>query len=299
MSEKKPLIMIVEDNKDIVFNIKLTLEFNNYEVISAENGKEALDKLKKVDRLPEIILSDIMMPEMDGYDFFKYISEDHKLNMIPFIFLTARTSPNDVRFGKMLGVDDYLTKPFEEEDLLAIIAGKINRRKKIESINQNFQSLISSIQADLGPSISREDKNLVLLLIVFWDDLSGPLLKDYFPKDIKTSYSIKEIGQQLFQATVSIYGQDNITKSEGILLNIENIQKFGYIFFDSYPDSSTRSKERQYMIAVISPNITYFQSLKIKEIFEKISNLIKNQEKYKLKTYWKKISELLSTPIVK
>ena len=113
----KPLILVIDDYQDILDNLKMILSLNNFEVITSKNGKEALETLLTLKTLPEVIISDIMMPEMNGYDFFKTVSESPKWNRTPFLFLTARTSPTDVRFGKMLGVDDYLTKPFKKEDL--------------------------------------------------------------------------------------------------------------------------------------------------------------------------------------
>ena len=82
----KPLILLVEDNPGVLLNITVTLEFNEYEVISATNGKEGLSTLAKIERLPDLIISDIMMPEMDGYEFFENVSENPKWNQIPFSF---------------------------------------------------------------------------------------------------------------------------------------------------------------------------------------------------------------------
>ena len=115
----KPLVLVVDDNKDILFNLKLLLESNNYLVETAETGEDALKVLSDLKNPPDIIISDIMMPKMDGYHFFETISENLKWNRIPFIFISALSTPEDIRLGKMLGVDDYLTKPFKEEDLLA------------------------------------------------------------------------------------------------------------------------------------------------------------------------------------
>ena len=109
----KPLILVVEDNRDLLFSLNLILESNNYKSITSRNGKEALVILNELDQVPDIIISDIMMPEMDGYEFFKEISNSSRWNRIPFIFLSARSTPQDIRFGKLLGVDDYITKPFQ------------------------------------------------------------------------------------------------------------------------------------------------------------------------------------------
>ena len=293
----KPLIFVVEDNLDILFAIKLLLESNNYKVVTAKNGKEALNKLSKLKHNPEIIISDIMMPELDGYDFFNAVSDDPRWGLIPFLFLTARATPKDIRFGKMLGVDDYLTKPFKEEDLLAVISGKITRKKKIDSLNKRIEKLLQTLKKEITPSISEEDKGLVILLIVIWDDHIGPAIDNFFPKEEKLPFSISQVGQQLFQATISIYGHEDVTKAEGILLNIENIKRYGYLFFDSYPDPTARAGERQFMIGVIAPKISFFDSLKIKEILKEISNLVKKKKDFDLAEYREKVLDLLTSPL--
>ncbi|MHA2088571.1 MAG: hypothetical protein ACW972_09860, partial [Promethearchaeota archaeon] len=215
------------------------------------------------------------------------------LNHIPFIFLSGRNTPEDVRLGKMLGVDDYLTKPFHTEDLLAIIAGKISRNKNVKEINAKLEVLLSSVKTKTIPSISEEEKTEVILLVVFWDDRTGPKLTANFPDNGHPSFSIEKMGQQLFHAIVSLYGYENISKAEGILLNIENFKRKGYIFFDSFQDNSVRGGERRYMIALVAPKINYFDSLKIKEIFKEISSKIKDQKDWNIENYWEKLSTIL------
>ena len=294
----KPIILIVEDNDDILLNIKLTLEFNDYEVLTANNGKKGLKVLTEQKKLPEIIVSDIMMPEMDGYDFFQAVSDNPRWSDIPFLFLTARSSPEDIRFGKMLGVDDYLTKPFKEADLLATISGKLARKKRAESYNEKIIGMLKTLKVESSPSISEDEKHQVVLLVVMWDDYIGPDLREYYPEKQKLPIPIKELGQQLFQSAVSIYGHDDMTKAEGILLNIENIKRFGYIFFDAYIDDTTRAGERQFMIGIIAPRISYFESFKIKEILKEISAKIKEKEDWDVKEFWEKILNVLSAPTI-
>jgi DNA-binding response OmpR family regulator len=118
-------ILIIEDNKDIRENTADILELANYEVYTAENGKHGIELAKKA--TPDIILCDIMMPELDGYDVLLYLSKEKKTASTPFIFLTAKTERADVRKGMNLGADDYLTKPFEENELLEAIATRLNK----------------------------------------------------------------------------------------------------------------------------------------------------------------------------
>ncbi len=132
------LIMVVDDNNEFLIGIKLTLEMEGFKIWTAINGQDALDGLHAVfsgqthketgfTRLPDLILSDIMMPVMDGYDFYSQVRDDPHLHHIPFIFLTAKSSDKEIRLGKELGADDYLSKLNPLEDVLASIRGKLKR----------------------------------------------------------------------------------------------------------------------------------------------------------------------------
>ena len=145
--------------------------------------------------------------------------------------------------------------------------------------------MLLSLSKDGMRSISEEDKSQVILLIVQWDDHIGPKILNYLPKEENLPFSISQVGQQLFQATVSIYGHEYVTKAEGILLNIENINRNGYVFFDSYPDPTARSSRREYMLGVIAQNINFFNSLKIKEILKEVSIEIKAKNPPDLAVY--------------
>jgi len=292
----KPLILFVEDNADLLYAIKLNLESNNFKVITAKNGKNALNILSNLDEVPEVIISDIMMPEMDGYEFFTEVSKIPKVNQVPFIFLTAKSSPEDIRFGKMLGVDDYLTKPFNEKDLLAVISGKIKRNKNIKSITEKMDTFFSSFDIEIEPSVLPDDIEKIIIILMFWDDKYGPKLINHYPK--YSNLSFQDIGTQLFQATLFIYGHGKITNAEGILLNLKNIKMSGYAYFNSYPDESERYGQKQYMLATIAPNINYFHSLKIKELFNLASNKIDSKKKVDLKIVWKEVSDILTASVI-
>ncbi|MFW9998048.1 MAG: PleD family two-component system response regulator [Candidatus Odinarchaeota archaeon] len=124
------LILVVKDQPEVLFILQITLDCKSYEVLVARNRKEALELLLNTSTSPDLIISDIMMPEMDGYDLFKEVSSHPRWCHVPFIFLSTRTSSEDMWSGKLLGVDDYITKPLEE-DLLAIIIGELTRKEKI------------------------------------------------------------------------------------------------------------------------------------------------------------------------
>ncbi|MBQ0786265.1 MAG: response regulator, partial [Oceanihabitans sp.] len=116
-------ILLIEDNQDVRENTADILELSNYTVITAENGKIGVEKAIK--HAPDIIICDIMMPILDGYGVFESLSKNHKTARIPFIFLSAKSEKTDIRKGMNIGVDDYLTKPFEEDELLDAIVCRI------------------------------------------------------------------------------------------------------------------------------------------------------------------------------
>lgn len=139
-------ILLIEDNLEVRENIAELLELANYTVITAKDGKEGV-KLAK-ENTPDLIICDIMMPELDGYGVLQLLSRNPNTNSIPFIFLTAKTEKSDFRKGMNLGADDYLTKPFEEIDLINAIESRLNRSKNlkkehpstVEGINSFIQS---------------------------------------------------------------------------------------------------------------------------------------------------------------
>jgi DNA-binding response OmpR family regulator len=119
------VILVVEDQPAMQRNIQMSLEMSGYTVVVAANGIEALDALRS--QPIDLILADVAMPHMNGYQLYEALRQDVRWVAIPFIFVSARGLDSDVRYGKGLGADDYLVKPFQLEDLLAIVAGRLRR----------------------------------------------------------------------------------------------------------------------------------------------------------------------------
>ncbi len=118
-------ILLIEDNDAIRENTAEILELTGYTVHTAENGKIGVEKA--ISEKPDLVICDIMMPVLDGYGVLHIFNKNPLLAGIPFIFLTAKTERNDFRKGMELGADDYLTKPFDESELLSAIEGRLNR----------------------------------------------------------------------------------------------------------------------------------------------------------------------------
>lgn len=120
-------ILIIEDDELLRNNTAELLELSGYEVITASNGEEGIGQAKQ--EAPDLIICDIMMPKMDGYQVLESMMGDEKTRYIPFIFLTAKTEHKEIRKGMDMGADDYLTKPFDEADLLNSIEGRLEKAK--------------------------------------------------------------------------------------------------------------------------------------------------------------------------
>ncbi len=138
MEQKR--ILIADDEEDIVTSLQFTLEKEGYECLTASDGQEALDKAKG-EKLDLIIL-DIMMPKINGYKVSRLLKFDVKYRGIPIIMLTARAQEKDKNIGKETGADEYVTKPFEMEDLVQLVAKHLSKEKsKVEEdANLHIQS---------------------------------------------------------------------------------------------------------------------------------------------------------------
>lgn len=132
--------MLIEDNPEMRENTTEILELAGYRVISAENGKVGVDYAQK--NLPDLIICDVMMPELDGYGVLHILSKNASTRGIPFIFLTAKAEKEDFRKGMNLGADDYITKPFNDVELLDAIE---TRFKKIDLLKKEFSKNIEGL----------------------------------------------------------------------------------------------------------------------------------------------------------
>ena len=122
-------ILVVDDQPEILENLGLVLEAEGYRVLSASDGSEALAVLRI--QPVDLIIADIAMPGMNGYQLYERVRENPQWVAVPFLFLTARALDSDIRFGKEMGVDDYLTKPIQPEDLLAVVQGRLKRAQQL------------------------------------------------------------------------------------------------------------------------------------------------------------------------
>ena len=123
-------ILIIEDQAPMRRNLALMLELEGYDVATAENGRDGLAKVRSF--RPQLIVCDVMMPEIDGYAVVQALRADPEFALVPFIFLTAKGDKADLRIGMNFGADDYLTKPVIREDLLAAVESRLAKARAVE-----------------------------------------------------------------------------------------------------------------------------------------------------------------------
>lgn len=150
-------ILVIEDNKDLCEDIVEMLDLEGYEAFKAENGKIGIKIAQR--EHPDLIICDIMMPEMNGFEVLEILRANSDTAVIPFIFLTAKTERLDMRQGMVLGADDYLTKPFDVDELLNSIATQLQKRDDMNAdvdrrMEQLRENIVTALPHELRISLN-------------------------------------------------------------------------------------------------------------------------------------------------
>jgi len=140
-------ILVIDDNNDIRENTAEILDMAGYKTLTAENGKKGVDLALK--EKPDLIVCDIMMPELDGYGVLHLLRKNPDMQSTPFIFLTAKTERTDLRKGMEMGADDYITKPFDDIELLNAIEIRLKKAEVFEQKYSMSQPGISQFLKDV------------------------------------------------------------------------------------------------------------------------------------------------------
>lgn len=226
-------ILLIEDDTVLRENTAELLELSNYDVISASNGKIGVNKAKKI--LPDIIVCDIMMPELDGYGVLDALSKNSDTKYIPFIFLSAKTEHKDIRKGMNLGADDYITKPFNEDDLISAIESRLakaailkderDRNKNNSDINESEIKTLNDFKNYIN-DYGKVFKYLKNDIIYKEGDHSNYIY--LINKGVVKCHKIDEFGKEL---TTGLYKEDDL---------------FGYLSFKQnipYQETATAIKD--------------------------------------------------------
>jgi len=217
MSKK---VLIIEDNNDIRDNVVEILELANYQVFEANNGKTGVDLANK--NLPDIILCDIMMPELDGYGVLYLLNKNAETATIPFIFLTAKAERLDLRKGMEMGADDYLTKPFDDMELLNAIETRLKKKELQEEFySKSLDSLSTLVSknnglAELKKVIhERKTRQFKKNQVIYYEGDKGNGLYLVLKGNVKT-IKLAEDGRELM---TGIYSDDSYLGIHAMLSN--------------------------------------------------------------------------------
>src|SRR5437762_8317964 len=144
-------ILVIEDEPEMRRNITALLRYYDYEPIAAENGRQGIETARR--EKPDLILCDVMMPELDGHAVLQALQSEASLARIPFIFLTAKGEKDDLRSGMDLGADDYLTKPVAHADLVRAIEARLRRSEQqaTREFKPDFSSVAPLMKLGLTP----------------------------------------------------------------------------------------------------------------------------------------------------
>jgi CRP-like cAMP-binding protein len=220
---KKTSILLIEDNEDIRESTVEILELAGYNVFKADNGKTGVELAQQ--HQPDLILCDIMMPELDGYGVLFMLNKNPKTSAIPFIFLTAKAERPDMRKGMEMGADDYLTKPFDDIELLNAIETRLQKKEKQQAFySKSLESLSTLVNHNDGLSelkkliAERKIRQVKKKQVIYYngDAVSGIYL--VLTGKVKT-FVMSADNRELLTA---IYGPDEYFGIQALLINSTN-----------------------------------------------------------------------------
>ena len=191
-------ILVIEDEEDILENLCELLDTEGYLVEGASNGKQGVEYALR--HTPDLIISDLMMPEMDGHDVLRIVRSNPETRLVPFIFLTARADKMDIREGMNLGADDYLTKPFNLDELLEAVASKFD---KAAMLRQAIDDQMNDLRRNITTAIPHELRTPLAAIIGFteilvddWKTMEMHDVHSMLSEILKASHRIKTLTER-------------------------------------------------------------------------------------------------------
>lgn len=283
-------ILLIEDNKDVRENTAEILELAQYSVITAKNGKEGVELAQK--QKPDLIICDIMMPVLDGHGTLHLLSKNEETSSIPFIFLTAKAERSDFRKGMEMGADDYLTKPFDDVELLNAIESRLKKNNILKrEFTKNMEGINDFINEAKGiESLKKLSEERDIRIYKKKDDIykEGSYPKGiYFVNKGKVkTYQTNELGKELITEL----------HKEGDF--------FGYLSLlqdEKYTSSATALEDSEiYMIPKEDFfSLIYKNSEVSRKFIEMLSNNLRENEKQLVKLAYNSVRKRVAEALVK
>lgn len=197
-------ILLIEDNKEMRENTSEILELSNYKVFTAENGKIGVEKAQK--EKPDLIICDIMMPVLDGYGVLHLLSKNPETANIPFIFLSAKAERSDFRKGMEMGADDYVTKPFDDIELLNAIESRLKKvelsKRDFAQSAEGFDSFIKEVKSieSLKKLSEKHDVSVFKKKQIIYNEGSIPRTIYFVKKGKVKTFKTNEFGKEFINS---------------------------------------------------------------------------------------------------
>ena len=283
-------ILLIEDNKDVRENTAEILKLAQYNVITAVNGKEGVELVQK--EKPDLIICDIMMPVLDGHGVLHMLSKNEETSSIPFIFLTAKAERSDFRKGMEMGADDYLTKPFDDVELMNAIESRLKKNEILKKeFTKNFQGINDFINEAKGiDSLKKLSEDRDVRHYKKKDDIYR---EGSYPKGI---YFVSKGKVKSFQTSDN--GKELITElhKEGDF--------FGYLSLlkdEKYTDSAQALEDSEiYMIPKDDFFALIYKNAEVSRRFiEILSNDLQDREKQLVKLAYNSVRKRVAEALVK
>ncbi|WP_235296433.1 response regulator [Portibacter marinus] len=242
-------VLIIEDDDNIRENVAEILDLSGYATLQAKNGKEGVRLAQNSN--PDLILCDVMMPELDGFGVLKIINKNPALLHVPFLFLTAKTEKMDFRKGMGLGADDYITKPFDDTELLECIEMRLKKSeslRKIDSTQAGLKTFFNEAKAEQALeklSENREERRFNKKALIYEEGQYPKYLFHIIEGHVKT-YQTSELGKDLIN---NLYGpgdffgyvpilanetyQENALAQEDTIVTLIPVKDFRLLLFNS------------------------------------------------------------------
>ncbi len=206
MNSYKQKILVIDDLPDNVYTLKEILTTENFDVVSATDGESGIKTA--INEQPDMIICDIMMPNMNGFEVMNFLKNNPKTATIPFIFLSAKSEIKDIREGMKIGADDYITKPFDHKELLNVI--KVRLQKK-----ELFEKKIEDLRQSISFAIPHELKTPLMSILGF----SQILMEDF--KSLK-KIEVYDIAEKIHSAGERL---NSLIQKVLLTINLEFISK--------------------------------------------------------------------------
>lgn len=221
-------IVAIEDNLEILDNLVDLLEAEGHEVHPAADGEHGLEAVRQ--QRPDVIVCDIMMPGMDGYEVLRRVREDEDFADTPFLFLTARTERTAQRAGMELGADDYLTKPFSQDELLRAVGSRLERARVHD---ERAQARMDELRHDLSRSIPHELRTPLAGILGYgellrdgWREMDAEDVDDMLAGIERSAHRLRRAGENIgLYAEFAREDADEPVAVDGATTPLEDVEK--------------------------------------------------------------------------